>query len=272
VNEQILAALPVRARWLSYEEAIRLGAMALFGEKYGDRVRVVEVVGYSRELCGGTHLTNTAHIGFFKIVAEGSAAAGIRRIEAVTGRGAAEYLRAQETALREIANTLRVAQADVVPAVRKLLDRNKQLERDQATVRYYSRDEIQQIAREAPVTPSGIKVIIRQVEGLNAEGLRRLGDQLREAAPSSVVALASESNGKTSFVAMVAPAAAEFGADAAAIAQHSGTVLGGSGGGNAYLGQAGGRDPTRLPRAVEETESFIWESLSDKKDDQDSRS
>jgi len=260
VNEQILAALRVRPRWMSYEDALRRGAMALFGEKYGDRVRVVEIDGYSRELCGGTHLQNTAEIGLFKIVTEGSAAAGIRRIEAVTGRGAAEYLRAQEAALRELAQGLRVPPADLLPAVRRLQERVKQLEREQASVRLYSREEIQRIVGAAP-TAGGITLIFRHEPDLSPEALRRLGDQFREAAPSSVVALASAANGRVSFVTMVSAAAAERGIDAAAIARQAGTVLGGRGGGNAYLGQAGGRDPARAAAAMDAAKAVVLRIL-----------
>jgi len=253
VNEKVLEGLRVRARWMSYEEALRRGAMALFGEKYGERVRVVEIDGYSRELCGGTHLTDTGQIGLFKIVAEGSAAAGIRRIEAVTGRGAVEYLRAQETALREVADLLRVAPGDVVSAVRKLHDRIRQLERERASL---SPEEVRRLVDEAPQI-GGVKIVIYRRDNLSHEALRRVGDQVRAMAPSAVAVLGSESNGKANLVIMVGPEAATLGIEAAALARQVAPIVGGSGGGDASLAQAGGRDPGRLPEALEEARASL---------------
>ena len=257
VNERILEALPVRPRWTSYEDARRQGAMALFGEKYGDRVRVVEIDDYSRELCGGTHLDNTAEIGLFKIVTEGSAAAGIRRIEAVTGRGAMEYLRAEETVVREVADLLRVSATDVVSGVRKLQERVRQLERERASL---SREEIRKLVDEA-VTIGPVKLVIYQRDNLSHDALRRVGDEVRSYAPSSVAVLASEMNGKVNIVTMVAPEAAALGVEAASLVRQVAPLVGGSGGGDAYLAQAGGRDPSRLPEALAKAKAYIKELL-----------
>ncbi|MDR7538901.1 MAG: alanine--tRNA ligase [Armatimonadota bacterium] len=253
VNEKVLEALRVRPRWMPYQEALRRGAMALFGEKYGERVRVVEIDGYSRELCGGTHLSDTGQVGLFKIVAEGSAAAGIRRIEAVTGRGAMEYLRAQEGALREVAELLRVAPADVVSAVRKLQDRLRQLERERATL---SPEEVRRLVEEAPQIGT-VKVVIYRKDNLSHEALRRVGDRVRDLAPSAVAVLGSESDGKANLVIMVGPEAAAQGIEAVALARQVAPIVGGSGGGNATLAQAGGRDPSRLPQALEEARAQV---------------
>ncbi len=258
VNEKVLEGLRVRPRWMSYQEALRRGAMALFGEKYGERVRVVEIDGYSRELCGGTHLTDTGQVGLFKIVAEGSAAAGIRRIEAVTGRGALEYMRAQEATLREAAELLRVAPSDVLSAVRKLQERLRQLERESASL---GPEELRRLVDEAPQIGE-VKVVIYRKDNLSHEALRRVGDRVRALAPSAVAVLGSESDGKANLVIMVGPEAAARGIEAAALARQVAPILGGSGGGDATLAQAGGRDPSRLPEALEEARARVAAMLA----------
>jgi alanyl-tRNA synthetase len=261
VNEKISEALPVSARVMGFDEALRRGAMALFGEKYGERVRVVEVDGYSRELCGGTHLTNTAQIGLFKIVAEGSAAAGIRRIEGVTGRGALAYLRQQEEAVREIADALRVAPGEVAARVRRLQEQLRHMERELTSLqRVKGTQDLDRMVQEAPLV-RGVRVIVKRQDGLSHDALRRLGDLLREAAPSSVFVLGSVVNGKVNLVAMTTPEAVARGLRSDAILRVAAPIVGGSGGGDASLAQAGGRDVSHLGEALEEAKQFVLHHL-----------
>ena len=246
VNEKILEALPVRARWLPYEEALARGAMALFGEKYGERVRMVEIAGYSRELCGGTHVPLTSDIGLFKIVAEGSAAAGIRRIEAVTGRGAHAYLERLEAQLREAAEALRVAPAEVPARVRRLLEQVRQLEQERGAHPAADVERLLGTMREV----EGVRVLTARVDGLGHDALRRIGDEVRARLGSGVIVLASVVNEKVAMVAMVTPDLVARGLQADALARHAAAVLGGSGGGRAELAQAGGRDVARVEEAL----------------------
>ncbi len=262
VNEQIFAALPVRPRWMSYEEAIRLGAMALFGEKYGDRVRVVQVAGYSRELCGGTHLTNTAQAGLFKIVAEGSAAAGIRRIEAVTGRGVAGWLRAQEGALAEAAEALKVTPAELPARVRRLAERVRQLEREVAGLQRVGEaedlDRLVATAREV----EGIAVLAGRLDGLTHDGLRRVGDALRDRLPSGVFVLGGAVNGRANLIVVVTPDLNARGVRADELVRGVTGTLGGSGGGRADMAQAGGRDTERLDDALASVPELVRRALA----------
>jgi alanyl-tRNA synthetase len=263
VNEQIFAALPVGTRWMTYEEAIRRGAMALFGEKYGDRVRVVEVKGYSRELCGGTHLSNTGQIGLFKIVGEGSAAAGIRRIEALTGRRALEYLLAQENLGRELAEILKVASSDVVSSVRKLQERIRLLERERASLPVARPDEIRQVVDHAEMI-GPIKWVVYSRPSLGHDALRRVGDEIRTYAPASAALLASESHGRLNIVATVGPDAAPLGIEAAAVLKHVTALVGGSSGGGVSIAQGGGRDPSHLDQAIQAAKRYVEELVKSK--------
>ncbi|MGH2453845.1 MAG: alanine--tRNA ligase [bacterium] len=262
VNEQIFAALPVRPRWMAYDEAIRRGAMALFGEKYGERVRVVEVLGYSRELCGGTHLTNTSQTGLFKIVAEGSAAAGIRRIEAVTGRGVAAWLRAQEAALAEAAEVLKVAPAEVPARVRRLTAQVRQLEREVAGLSRVSQaQDLDRLVAGAGEV-EGITVLAARVDGLSHDALRRVGDALRDRLPTGVFVLGGAVNERTNLVVMVTADLNRRGLRADGLIKEVALHLGGSGGGRADLAQAGGREIERLDEALAGVPDLVRRALA----------
>ncbi len=260
VNEMIFQALPVRARWLTYDEAVRQGAMALFGEKYGDRVRMVEVAGSSRELCGGTHLDNTAEIGLFKIVTEGSAAAGIRRIEAVTGRGAAEYLRAVEGVVREIAEALKVLPAEVPARVRRLQEQVRQLERERTGLPVLQTQDLDRLVGQAQVI-GGVRVVAARVDGLTHDGLRRIGDALRDRLASGVFVLGGAVNGRVNMVAMVTPDLVARGLRADGLIREMAGQIGGSGGGREEVAQAGGRDVANLDAVLETVADLIHRRL-----------
>jgi alanyl-tRNA synthetase len=243
VNEQILAAVPVTTETTPYRDAVASGATALFGEKYGDVVRVVSIDGYSRELCGGTHVRSTAEIGLFLLTGESSVGAGVRRVEAVTGRGAAERAREAEAALRQTAEALHAAPADVPARVRALADRLQTLERQEHKAA--EGPDVEEVLRRA-VDVAGINVAIVDLPGADAAALREYGDRLKGrigAAPGLFV-VASTGGPRLDFVVMATPAAAAAGAAANLVVQALNREIGTRGGGRAELAQGGG-DPSK---------------------------
>ncbi|MDQ7844817.1 MAG: alanine--tRNA ligase, partial [Armatimonadota bacterium] len=247
VNEQITADLPVRAQWLSYEEAVARGAMALFGEKYGDRVRMVSIDHYSRELCGGTHLARTGQIGLFKVTAESGVAAGVRRIEAVTGRGALDLVIRQERALRAIAEQLRTTPEEAPERVRRLSEQIRELERRLRAGAEPSREEVALRGEAAAVTVDGTRVVVLDVQADDAEALRRQADRLREVFDArtepAVIVLASTTSGR---LVATRTRKASPPVHAGALLRSLAEEFGGSGGGRPDLGQGGLRDPARV--------------------------
>jgi len=247
VNEQIVADLPVRAQWLSYEEAVARGAVALFGEKYGDRVRMVSIDHYSRELCGGTHLARTGQIGLFKITAEGGVAAGVRRIEAVTGRIALELVGRQERALRAIADHLRTTPEEAPERVRRLSEQVKDLERRLRAGAAPPREEIALRGVDAAVTVDGTRVVVLDVQADDAEALRRHADLLRDVFDArtepAVIVVASTTSGRlvATRTRKLAPPV-----NAGALLRSLAEEFGGRAGGRPDLGQGGLRDPARV--------------------------
>jgi len=246
VYEQVLAARPVRAREMSQDEARRLGATALFGEKYGERVRVVEIAGYSRELCGGTHVTNTAEIGAFAITAESSAAAGIRRLEAVTGWGAYDRARAHERLLAEVAAALRTSPADLIERARRLAEQAKGGTRP-ARAPEPDLDGAVRVTEQV----DGVRVVAARVDGATHEALRAAGDRLRERMGGGVYVIAGAAGDRVHLVAMVTPDAQARGLRADVLLRALAAALGGSGGGRADLAQGAGRDPAALAGALD---------------------
>jgi alanyl-tRNA synthetase len=246
VYEQVLAARPVRAREMSQDEARRLGATALFGEKYGERVRVVEIAGYSRELCGGTHVTNTAEIGAFAITAESSAAAGIRRLEAVTGWGAYDRARAHERLLAEVAAALRTSPADLLERARRLAEQAKGGTRP-ARAPEPDLDGAVRVTEQV----DGVRVVAARVDGATHEALRAAGDRLRERMGGGVYVIAGAAGDRVHLVAMVTPDAQARGLRADVLLRALAAALGGSGGGRADLAQGAGRDPAALAGALD---------------------
>ena len=246
VNRWIVESHPVFAVQTSREEAERLGAMALFGEKYGDIVRMVEVEGVSRELCGGTHVATTSEIGLFHVTSETSSAANVRRIEAVTGPvGIAEFRR-RTAQLREIAAMLRVPEADVVNAVQKLNERVKELQKRPRQADAGAADRLVGAASEV----GGIRVVAEVCDAPDAKALLELSDQVRQKLGDAAVVLGCAVDGKAHLVANVAPAAVERGVKAGDVVRQAAQIVGGGGGGRDTMAQAGGRDPDKLPEAL----------------------
>jgi alanyl-tRNA synthetase len=257
VYEQVLAARPVRAREMSLDEARRLGATALFGEKYGERVRVVEIAGYSRELCGGTHVTNTAEIGAFAITGESSAAAGIRRLEAVTGWGAYDRARAHERLLAEVAAVLRTSPTDLLERARRLAEQAK----GGGGPARPSEPDLD-VAVRLTDQVDGVRVVAARLDGATHEVLRAAGDRLRERMGGGVYVIAGASGDRVHLVAMVTPDAQARGLRADVLLRALAAALGGNGGGRADLAQGAGRDPAALAGALDSLPGRVRDLLA----------
>jgi alanyl-tRNA synthetase len=249
VNQQILRNSAVTTNVMPIDQAISTGAMALFGEKYGDQVRVVSIPDFSKELCGGTHVTRTGDIGLFKIVSESSISAGVRRIEAITGEGAMSCFQESSDALHRIAATLRVAESELIENVDRLLAEKRIHERQiqqlkEKLAQSASRD-LETLVKEK----NGAKYLVTQVDGLDRNQMRTLADSLRNKWKSAVVVLASPEDGAVSIVAAVTKdltQKVQAGKLVGALAQS----LGGKGGGRPDMAEGGGKDPSALPAAL----------------------
>jgi len=249
VNEQVQANTPVTHREMDLKEALAAGAMALFGEKYGDRVRVVKIGEFSTELCGGTHLDATGQIGFFKVAEEGAVASGVRRIEAVAGTAAVEAVARRERVLREIADILKIGAEEAPQRLRKLLDEQKALERQLAEMETKlargKADDLVATARQV----NGIAVVAGRIDGLDADGLRAVADTLRDRLGSGVVCVGSVLDGKVNLVAAVTKDLVKR-FPAGKLIQEVAQAAGGRGGGRPDLAQAGAPDPSKLDGAL----------------------
>ena len=248
-NEQILANIPVTTNVMDLDQAIETGAMALFGEKYADKVRVVTVGDFSRELCGGTHVSRTGDIGLCKVVSEGSISAGVRRIEAVTGEGSLHKLQATTAALDTLAKTLRVNEDDLLGQMEKMLAHQKQMERQieqmKEKLAHSALADLESQAREL----KGVKVLAAQADSLDKAQMRTLADALRNKWKTGVVVLAAASDGKVDIVTAVTKdltAKVHAGKLAGSVAQ----AVGGKGGGRPDMAEAGGKDAAALPSAL----------------------
>ncbi len=250
VNDEIYAALPVRTDLMSQEEARKTGAMALFGEKYGEVVRVVSMGDFSRELCGGTHVDNTARIGCFKIVSEAGIAAGTRRIDALTGRGVLAYYAGVERKLNAAAALAKTAPDGLEHRITQLTDEvrslNNENEKLKAKIAGASMGSIADKIREI----GGVKFIASRAEGLDMNGLRNMGDRLRREIGEGVVVLASAANGKVNLMVTATDGAVAKGAHAGNIIKAIAAEVGGGGGGRPQMAQAGGKDPSGIDKAL----------------------
>jgi alanyl-tRNA synthetase len=250
VNEQVQANTPVTHEVMDIKEALASGAMALFGEKYGNRVRVVRIGDFSTELCGGTHLDATGQIGYFKVDTEGAVAAGVRRIEAVAGAAAVEAVTRQQRVLREIGDILKIAPADAPQRLRKLLDEQRVLERQlaelEARLARSRADDLVAGSRQI----NGVAVVAGRIDGLDPDGLRAVADRLRDRLGSGIVCVGSVADGKVNLVAAVTKdLTRRF--HAGKLVQEVARAVGGSGGGRPDLAQAGGKDPAKLDSALD---------------------
>lgn len=251
VNDKILEAICVKVAEMSIDEAKKLGATALFGEKYGATVRVVQIGDYSMELCGGTHLTNTSEAGLVKILAESGVAAGVRRIEALTGDGAIKYYQAQETLLKNVAGALKSTVNDSFKKAEALNIQIKDLEKELETLRNKlvstSMDDILSNVKEV----KGIKVLASRFDHLDGDGLRNTGDTLKNKLGSGVVVLASGKDDKVSLVVMATKDVVGKGVHCGNIIREAAKVCGGGGGGRPDMAQAGGKDVQKISAALD---------------------
>lgn len=251
VNEKILENLPVETYLTTIDEARAMGAVALFGEKYGERVRVVKMGDFSLELCGGTHVRSTAEIGLFKLVGEGSVGAGLRRVEAVTGAGALRYLRAREELLEQLASLLKSSPEEVVARVEALVKENRELEKECETLRArVARFEVQGLLEQVRDL-DGAKFLAAKTSAPDMDSLRAMVDLLRERLGSAVIVLASPVGERVNLVAAVTKDLLPRGLHAGRLIKEVAAVLGGGGGGRPDMAQAGGKDPSRLQEALE---------------------
>ncbi len=259
-NEAILRDMPVSVAQMELDKALETGAMALFGEKYGDRVRVVSVGDFSRELCGGTHVRHAGEIGLLKVVSEGSIASGVRRVEALTGAGALEKFQRTAAAVQQAAAVLRTSEHELLEQIEKLMAQQKALERQVEALKekaaHAAAAELEAQAREI----RGVKVLSARVESLDRGQMRNLADALRNRWKSAVVLLASPDNGQVSLVCAVTKdltAKVHAGKLVGQVAQ----ALGGRGGGRPDLAEAGGKDAAALPKALADAYAAVEQML-----------
>jgi alanyl-tRNA synthetase len=263
VNEQIVRNAPVQTEVRATEEAMASGAMALFGEKYGDRVRVVSIPGFSMELCGGTHVRATGDIGFFVVTQESGVAAGIRRIEAFTGDGAVAHYQQQRAALDRIAAALNTTPDQGVEIVLRLQSDAKRLARELEQVKMKAalgggggsgaaQDEVREV--------KGVKLIARRVTGLEKGALRGLSDSLRDRLGSGVVVIASENDGKVALVVSVTKDLTSR-VQAGRLVKELAPIIGGGGGGRPDFAEAGGKDPSKIDELLARTPEVLSAQL-----------
>jgi len=258
VNEQIMRNTPVDTEERSTEEAIAQGAMALFGEKYGDKVRVVSIPGFSMELCGGTHVSATGDIGFFIILSEGGVKAGVRRIEALTGSGAVEWAQRQRAALADVSEALRVPADQAVAAIERLQADAKRLSREvaQLKTRLATGGGGAGEPDDIVTLPSGIRLARRKVADMDKDGLRSVADSLKAKIESGVVVLASATDGKVQIVVAVTPDLTSK-IKAGQIVKEIAPIVGGGGGGRPDFAEAGGKQPEKIDEMLAASEAVV---------------
>lgn len=262
VNEEIQKALPVETQIMSLEDAKKTGAVALFGEKYGDDVRVVSMGDYSRELCGGTHVPNTSAITTFKIISEAGIAAGVRRIEALTGDSVFAYYKKIEEKLKDAAAMLRTTPGEVSEKIGHLQAEIKTLHSENESLKSrLAQDAVGDVMSQVQDI-NGVKLLAVAVEDVDMNGLRDLGDQLKEKLGEGVVILASTMGGKVSLLAMATQGAMDKGAHAGNLIKGTAAVVGGGGGGRPNMAQAGGKNPEKVPEALETAANLLREQLN----------
>ncbi len=261
VNTQVRANAPVETQLMNQEAAVAAGAMALFGEKYDDEVRVLRIGDFSMELCGGTHASRAGDIGLFKIVSEGGVAAGVRRIEAVTGEGALNWVKNSDELLRGVAGLVKAGRDDVEDKVRQLIERSRKLEKEVAQLKTRLASGQGNDLSATAVDIAGIKLVASLVEGADVPALRDAVDQLKNKLKSAAIVLASvDTEGKVALIAGVTPdqtARIKAGDLANFVAQQ----VGGRGGGRPDMAQAGGTDAARLPAALQSVAGWIESRL-----------
>ncbi|KWI80013.1 alanine--tRNA ligase [Burkholderia ubonensis] len=259
VNDEILANAPGIVRVMPYDEAVKGGAMALFGEKYGDEVRVLDL-GFSRELCGGTHVSRTGDIGFFKIVVEGGVAAGIRRVEAITGDNAVRYVQELDARVNEAAAALKAQPSELTQRIAQVQDQVKSLEKELAALKSkLASSQGDELALQA-VEVGGVHVLAATLDGADAKTLRETVDKLKDKLKSAAIVLAAVEGGKVSLIAGVTADASKK-VKAGELVNFVAQQVGGKGGGRPDMAQAGGTEPANLPAALAGVKGWVEERL-----------
>ena len=257
VNEKIAENIAVVTDVCDIEEAKKSGAMALFGEKYGEKVRVVKMGDFSIELCGGTHVANTGVISAFKIVSESGVAAGVRRIEALTGNGVFAYYAQLEETIEKAAKTVKATPANLLEKLEHLMAEMKALQSENESLKSKAAKEALGDVMDKVVEVKGVKLLATSVSGVDMNGLRDLGDQLKDKLGEGVVVLASDMDGKVNLIAMATEEAMSKGAHAGNLIKGIAGLVGGGGGGRPNMAQAGGKNPAGIPQAVAEAAKIL---------------
>ncbi len=258
VNEQVRYDQTVRTDVMGVQEAVAEGALAFFGDKYGDQVRVVRIDDFSKELCGGTHCGRTGEIGLFRIISEAGVAAGVRRIECLTGSGASDSVKRLEADIRELSELLKVAPAEVVARARKLTEQLKDKERELAEVKLKMASASSGDAQTREI--NGVQVHAQRADGLDVNGMRALADQLRDKLRSGVVALGAANDGKVSLLVVVTKDLVGR-LKAGELIKEMAADVGGTGGGRPEMAQAGGKNPEGLGTALEKVFALVQKAL-----------
>ncbi|MBQ4177578.1 MAG: alanine--tRNA ligase, partial [Lachnospiraceae bacterium] len=261
VNQKIEEAIPVVTEVMSLDAAKKTGAMALFGEKYGEEVRVVEMGEFSRELCGGTHVSNTAEIKNFKILSEAGVAAGVRRIEALTGDNVIRYYREMEQEVIAAASMLKTSRSDILEKISalqsELKEAHSQIESLKSEKARSAMGDVSDNIKEI----AGVKFVASRMEGVDANGLRELGDSLKEKIGEGVIVLASVTDGKVQLMATATDGVMKKGAHAGNLIKGIAKLVGGGGGGRPNMAMAGGKDAAGVDAALAEAEKVLADQI-----------
>lgn len=262
VNKSIFDAMQIVIKETPIEEAKKMGAMALFGEKYGDVVRVVNMSDYSIELCGGTHLKNTSQVGLFKIVSETGVAAGVRRIEAVTGETAINVFKSYEEKLNKVANILKTNTNNIEKKIDFILLENKELKQKIDKLESKMAGSVIDDILSSVEDIDGVKVVTSKLNNFDGNNLREIGDKLKEKIGSGVIVLASSKDGKVNFVVMVTDDIVKKGVHAGNIVKEAAKLAGGGGGGRPNMAQAGAKDETKIEQSLLKAKEIIKQQLN----------
>ena len=261
VNDAIMKSMEITVRELPIDEAKKLGATAQFGEKYGEVVRVVTMGDYSLEFCGGCHLSNTAQAGMFKILSEGGVAAGVRRIEAVTGCGAIEYVNAKEELIEAVAKTLKSTEHDVIKKAETVMEELKASQKELESLKAKIASEKAGDVMSSAVKIGDIDLICARLDSQSADALKTMADDIKAKNENAVIVFASLSDSKITFVAMAAKGAVALGAHSGKIIKDITAIAGGSGGGKPDMAQGGGKDASKIDEALSAVENIVREQL-----------
>ena len=262
VNENILRGLPVVTKEMTLDEAKKTGAMALFGEKYGEKVRVVQMGEFSSELCGGTHVENTRNISAFKILSESGVAAGVRRIEALTGAGLIAYYDQTERQLKQAAKALKAAPADVVKKIAAMQEECKALAKENDALKAKMAKAAAGDMMSAAEEVNGVKILVSRLTDVDMNGMRDLGDEAKQKLGEAIVVFAAENGGKVNLMATATDGAVAKGAHAGNLIKEIAKLVGGGGGGRPNMAQAGGKNPAGIEEALKRAKEAAKEQIS----------